>query len=128
MRATIGWQPARSTVESFINENDRFRIDEIIEIEVITLMEAVKRYCGGKFPNLLTIDVEGWDYAILSSADFSVSRPDVICAEVVSGADTDSSGDLASMLQHKGYSAYFRTIGNMIFVANENIQKLGHRL
>jgi hypothetical protein len=69
--------------------------------------------------DLLSIDVEGLDYQIVSSIDLKKYRPKVVCLESVeyTGGDTYvKSKKLASYLYKNGYFLYADTFINSIFV------------
>lgn len=106
----------RETAERFVASDPRFTIREVRRIQVQTLDQIVAEYRAGQYPELLCIDAEGLDYAIAQAAHFGPEGPIVICTEVVSGANEDSSGQMTSLLQRRGYVPYLRTVGNIIFV------------
>lgn len=63
--------------------------------------------------SLLSIDIEGFDYRILSSADFSNSFPKVICTEIT---QLNVNENICELLQSRDYIPYVYTVGNIIFV------------
>lgn len=85
-------------------------------LPVVTVNEIVEKYCGGRWPDLLLLDLEGMDFAVLESADFSESRPRVIVVEVRRG----ESADLKSMLAARGYACYCRMSANLFFVQEDD--------
>ena len=103
----------RKTAEKFVLEYPEFKIREIKTIEVKTINDIIRQYNNGVFPDLLSIDIEGLDYRVLSSANFSNSFPKVICAEITQ-LNTDE--DICELLESRGYISYAHTIGNLIFV------------
>jgi FkbM family methyltransferase len=108
------------TVEAFVAAYPAFKIRDSLEIQVLPLSEIIETHADGRYPNFLSIDVEGLDYAILESADFSQSRPDLICVEVVTAREQDGSDRMTNMLQSKGFIPFFGTIGNILFIAEEH--------
>lgn len=106
----------RDAAEAFTREHPQFKISDVLEIEVLSLDDIIKQYSDGVYPDFLTIDVEGLDYDVLEAANFSSSKPKVICVEAVSGADSDDSGRLLRLLNNRGYELYTRTLGNLILV------------
>nr|WP_269278647.1 FkbM family methyltransferase [Oxalobacter aliiformigenes] len=103
----------RKTAEKFVLEHPEFKIREIKTIEVKTINDIIKQYNNGIFPDLLSIDIEGLDYRVLSSADFSNSFPKVICAEIT---QLNNDENICELLESRGYIPYTYTIGNIIFV------------
>ncbi len=92
---------------------NRYPIVQVLDLPMITLDDLVRKYCGGHYPDLLTIDIEGLDYAVLNSADFSRSCPKVVVAEVRRG---ESALIKELMTKHHSYILYCRTGENLFFV------------
>ncbi len=91
-------------------------------IEVKTLTDVLQQYAGGKFPDLLSIDVEGHELAILSSYDFKVSAPKVICAEISEYSNNGKGmkrDELINFIQDQGYFLYADTYLNGIFLRKD---------
>lgn len=103
----------KKTAEKFVLENPDFKIREIKTIEVKTINDIIKQYANGIYPDLLSIDIEGFDYRVLSSADFSNSFPKVICAEIT---QLNVNENICELLQSRDYIPYVYTVGNIIFV------------
>lgn len=87
-------------------------LTKTISIQMHTLDAVVKRYCRGRFPDFMSIDIEGLDYDVLQSADFSESQPRVICAEV----HYDETERFVAMMARKGYSPVCRMAMDIIFI------------
>ncbi len=114
---TFSKKEAEDLVQRF-----NFRIEQVKKIKVMTIDEIIKQNHKGVFPDLLTLDVEGLDEAILHSIDFSKSIPAVICVETIS-FETDGSGvknkQIIQFLESKGYMVYADTYINTIFVQRD---------
>ncbi len=113
----------KKTAEEFVIQNPGHSIQEEIEIDVIGIDEVLNRHCGGVYPDLLSIDIENLDYDVLASADFSKTKPKLICVEVVS-ASGDTSGKMKDLLLKEGFVVVARTIGNYIFADGSLKDKL----
>ncbi len=85
---------------------------DVMTLPVMTLNDIVDKHCGGRFPNILLSDIEGLDYVVLYSADFSHSSPLVICVET----RLNESRRMIEMLRTKSFSLYCRLGGNLFFV------------
>lgn len=99
----------------FMKESPQHSIQKSINIEMKTITDIVQTYAGGVYPDFLSMDIEGLDYDVLVSADFSISKPKVICTEVRK-EDEQPTKDL---LAARGYFPLCRMISNLIFVQNE---------
>lgn len=96
-----------------------YTIREVIPVQVMDLQSVLDRHFGGKFPQFLSVDVEGLDEVILRSIDYKQNFPIVICVETIS-FETDGSGvknqPLIDFLLSNGYQLYADTYINSIFV------------
>jgi len=89
-------------------------------INFATLCDEV----GVRHPDVLCLDVEGMDLAILRAIDFERNRPKLICVEVVQYLEDRTpvvDRAFAEFLLSKGYSKYADTFINQIFV-DESVQ------
>lgn len=85
---------------------------------LLTINQIVERYCpGGSFPDILLVDIEGLDYAVLASADFSASAPKIICVEC-RPSDTTR---MVEMLRQQGFEPYCRMGENLFFIPEGSI-------
>ena len=105
------------TLNEFIKEaksvGNKFNITKTVSVKTRTINEIVDAYCSGKFPNYLSIDIEGLDLKVLKSIDFSKSAPIVISIE-------DSSPEAIDVLNEKGFQPVI-CVGDIIAVHNDFI-------
>jgi len=114
-----------STLNTFSREEaERYqsygnqRILKTHQIPLRTVNEIIERNFE-TCPNLVSLDVEGLDFAILQSFDFDKYRPEVFCLETLSYTEDKSERKLTEIidLMHgKGYQTYADTYINTIFV------------
>lgn len=92
------------------------------KIPVVTLKSLTDQYKPGQFWDLMSIDVEGYEMAILQSHDWSGPSPKVIVCETISFS-TKGKGvkdqRLLDFLIDQGYFVYADTHVNSIFVKKE---------
>ncbi len=111
-----------------------YSIEEVIKVPVMTISEIIEKYHHNKFPDFLSLDVEGLDLEILKSIDYRNSSPIVICVETISFSETVNGVkdiniisfsetvngvkdiNIISFLESKGYMVYADTYINTIFV------------
>ena len=114
-----------STLSTFSKEDaDRMasygkeRIEAVITVPLISFDEVIKKYLL-KCPNLVSLDVEGLDLAILKTIDFSIYRPEVFCVETLTYTEDNFEEKIMSTIEFmlsKGYLIYADTYVNTIFV------------
>ena len=72
----------------------------------------------GNAPDILSIDIEGLDSAVLRSIDFKKFKPIIICAETVKfdvGNKGEKDSEIRMYLESNGYFVYADTWVNTIF-------------
>lgn len=67
-----------------------------ITVTALSLNEIVDRYCGGEFPDYLSLDIEDYDLDVLKDTNFSKNFPKVISIE-------DDSDELGEVFRQKGF-------------------------
>lgn len=94
-------------------------INKICSIYVDRLPDIIERHCDGKFPDFLSLDVEGLDKQVLNTINYDIAFPKVICVETISYS-TNGKGEknlgIADYLLEKDYLLYADTNINSIFV------------
>jgi hypothetical protein len=96
--------------ESFKSHNTNYT--KIEKKEAITINRIIETYWDGKFPDFLMTDLEGLDLAVLENADFSKTKPKIICSEI---SQKESIYTKMVML-NAGYAFLCRIGSNLIFV------------
>ncbi|CAN5411234.1 hypothetical protein BH09BAC5_BH09BAC5_07130 [soil metagenome] len=103
-------------------EKEGYFVKEVKKIEMETLIEVINKYNKGKFPELLSIDVEGLDEQILKSIDYNSSVPKVMCVETLTFSTNgrgEKRNELIEFINSKGYMVYADTYINTIFVKED---------
>lgn len=96
-----------------------------IKIPVFPVNEILSKYFAGKNNYFMSIDVEGWDFDILTSINFEMYKPPVICIETNDLFDNLSEKYIAYM-NSVGYIQYAHNSINSIFLKKDILQNI-HR-
>jgi hypothetical protein len=89
-------------------------IREVVKMPLVPINHVIAKHFSGKAPDFLSIDVEGLDYAIMQTLDYSRFRPKLICAEFVPhGIRNDEAIDFVCS---QGYDVRGLTPPNVLFV------------
>lgn len=94
------------------------KIIRVDKIPLITI-EEIMVPLHGNIPNFISLDVEGMDYEILKSFDFSRFRPEVFCVETLTYTEDNSEKKLNKIIDFmisNNYFVYADTYINTIFV------------
>lgn len=96
-----------------------YDIKKTIKVRVRTLPSVIEEYCEGKWPDFMSIDIEGMEYDALKICDFT-NGPKIIAVEV------NYDGDLfINMMRDKNYFPYIWYRENIIF-ARDDVENLLH--
>lgn len=96
------------------------KVREVIKLPVKTLNQIIDEYSGGKFPAILSCDIEGLDYDVLDTADMEKSKPIVIIVET-RRSDTRK---MKEMMWKKDFRLLVRMGENLIFIHRDYWEKV----
>jgi FkbM family methyltransferase len=99
-----------------LENNFGFRIIGERKILIERLDSVLKKYADNKFPDFLSLDVEGLDMEVLSQIDYKSNCPKVICVETIAYGTGEKNDQLIRFLLGSGYFIYADTTINTIFV------------
>ncbi len=96
------------------------KISKVLNIQTKGLLTVVSEHAGGKFPDLLCIDIEGLDEQIIPSVSqcHPADRPKVICIETLVYTENEpprKKMELIAQIVALGYQVYADTHINTIF-------------
>jgi FkbM family methyltransferase len=95
----------------------KFKVEKVIKVALVNINEVMEKYFS-PHPNLVSIDVEGLDLAILRMIDMHRFRPEVFCVETIGYTANDKetkNEELIGYLLDQGYFIYADTYINTIF-------------
>lgn len=100
-------------------------VESTKDIETSTLTNVLNDYLPlNQNIDFLTIDVEGWDFKVLKSIDFSKYRPRVILIEVLATSLADIEKEhTTNYLLSLGYSFYAKSINTVFFIDNNEFSR-----
>lgn len=96
----------------------KIKIEQVVNIPVLNVNDVIRNNFQ-ESPDLISLDVEGLDLAILRSLDFSLYRPKVICVETITFSENRQGKkitEIAKLMNDNGYLAYADTNVNTLFV------------
>lgn len=108
---------SREDAEINIKYNNQ-KIEKIIKIKLDTINDIIDQNFE-KFPNFISLDVEGMEIEILKSLNFSKYRPEIFCIETLTYSENNSEKkipEIFDLMESNGYFTYADTYINTIFV------------
>ena len=98
----------------------QYKIIDRIEVQTYTLGEILDRHLPeGIQIDLLSIDVEGMDFTVLKSNDWTKYRPSFILVECDSSAERLADDQIYAFLREKDYTVVGRTRLTTLFMASQ---------
>jgi FkbM family methyltransferase len=95
-------------------------VKSVVNMPVITIDMIIRDHCDGKFPDLLTCDIEGLDYAVLESVNLDTNYPKIIVVET----RIHEANKMIDMLRDKEFILHCRMGENLIFVHDKYIENV----
>lgn len=98
-----------------------FKIVEELEIQTFQLSEILKEFIQLEQKiDFLTIDVEGFDFKVLKSLDWSIHQPSVVLIEALSlDVENLMTDEIYIFLKRKSYKLIAKTFNTLIFKKEE---------
>jgi FkbM family methyltransferase len=98
-------------------ETTPFKIVKQENIPVVRLASILKKHLPvGRQIDFLSVDVEGFDFAVLKSNDWNLFRPSCVLAEVLNVTLEEAiNGEIAQFMREQGYIVFARTYNTLIF-------------
>ncbi|MCS6865872.1 MAG: FkbM family methyltransferase [Gemmataceae bacterium] len=99
-----------------VEKTSPHRVVQVVKMPLLTINRVIAEYFGHQAPDILSIDIEGWDFAVLKTLDFTRYRPKIICVETVIYNTFHHNADTPRLLAEKGYELHGMTFANKIYV------------
>lgn len=113
---------SREQADRYVAEAGPGTIEKVVKMPLRPVNEILAEHFADAPPDLVSIDVEGLDLAILQSLDFGRHRPAVFCVEtLVYGTNQPREPTLELMREH-GYAVRAGTFVNTIFVDEQRLR------
>lgn len=101
-----------------IGFSQRYHLLEKIEVKAFPLSDVLDNYLPkDQNIDLMSVDVEGLDYDVLTSNNWDKYRPEVVIAEELNLSSIASAlnSPIANFLLTKGYKLFAKTVNSLIF-------------
>ena len=109
----------------FREKNGSYKVEKVIKIPLKNINAIIEENFS-RTPDLMSIDVEGIDLAILESLDFDKHRPVALCVETITYSENrteEKISEILDLVQSKGYLIYADTHINTIFVDEKRFRQ-----
>ena len=86
------------------DEIGRHKVEKVVKMQLLEINDLMKQYFL-PHPNLISIDVEGFDFQIMKGIDFNRFKPEVFCIETLGFVEDNSEikkNDIIEFFMSKG--------------------------
>lgn len=99
---------------------EKYKVCKEIKIKTLTLEEVLNNYLSKNMKiDFLSIDVEGLDFQVLTSNDWSKYKPNVILVEDLNFSfDNPGNSKIYKFLIEKGYHLVAKTMNTLFYINN----------
>ncbi len=101
------------------NLSPNFKFKTTVDLPMVTLADIIREFCSGVFPDFLSCDIEGLDYAVLETLPKNPPGLLIICVET----RRHETQTMRALLNSKGFSLLCRMGENLIFIADDAMMK-----
>jgi FkbM family methyltransferase len=105
----------KAHAEKFVREKG-YKIEKVLKIPLVSINRIMAEHFGGAAPDYLSIDVEGLEFEIAKTIDFTRYRPKVICIETLVANTIRHDPAIPEFMAKHDYEARGRTYPNTFFV------------
>lgn len=118
--------PDMDAVAEIQKINPSIQVKSKVCVQTITINSIMEKYFS-KSPVICSVDIEGKDFEILRSLDFSKYRPLLIVVEMIEYSNQiairDKRKDVLELMLSNGYEEYAFTGINSIFIDNKALKE-----
>lgn len=105
----------KQEADSYVREKGHKLIREE-SINVVSLNDLIDQQFNGMGPTIMNLDIEGFEYEVMSSFSYAKRSPYLICVETLSYVSQRHDEKLIDLIRSNGYRVLATTPINTIFV------------
>ena len=101
--------------------NSLYKLNEIVKVNVLPLSKILDiNLPSGQIIDFLSVDVEGLDFEVLSSNDWTKYRPKIVLAEILSTNLLDiEQSSIGRLMAEVGYVIFAKCVNTVFFKAGD---------
>lgn len=99
-------------------DKNEYKIQKIVELQTQPLSDVLSNHLPkNQKIDFLSVDVEGLDFEVLKSNDWSKFKPEVVLAETLGGSSLSelSNHEISIFLRGVGYEIYAKAVNTVIY-------------
>jgi FkbM family methyltransferase len=94
----------------------KVKIERVVKMPLIAINRIMAEYFPPSGPDILSIDIESLDLAVLRTMDFTRFRPKVMCVETLDSMTFRMEPETTNFLASHGYEVRGMTFANTIYM------------
>lgn len=113
---------SREQADRYVAESGPQTIEAVVKVPLRSIDSILEEHFGRTPPDLVSIDVEGLDLAMLQTLSFDRFRPAVLCVETLVYGTNEQREPTLELLRGHGYEVRAGTFVNTIFVDEQRLR------
>lgn len=113
---------SREQADRYVAESGPGAIETVVEVPLRSLDSILEEHFAAAPPDLVSIDVEGLDTAMLQTLSFERFRPAVLCVETLVYGTREQREPTLELLRSHDYEVRAGTFVNTIFVDRQRLR------
>jgi FkbM family methyltransferase len=102
--------------DRLLREVPSLRLERTAKMPLVNINRAIAEHLGGRAPDVLSIDIEGLDLAVLRTLDYGRYRPRIIVAETLITLKRAHNPGTTPFMAGQGYEVGAMTFPNTFYV------------
>ena len=99
-----------------IARDTSYKIEKVLKLPLVGINRVIAEHFADKPLDLLSIDIEGLEYAVLKTLDFKKYRPKIIVADTLVTATLRQNPNTTKLLTETGYEVRGMNLANTFYV------------
>lgn len=108
-----------AVARNFVAKHPQFGIQKKVQVPVTSVKDIYDRHFSPQNIDLLSIDIEGLDFEVLTSTFADHIFPKVVVVEIDCGTDSQQAPSIRNLLEESGYFIYLRLGANYVAIHHD---------
>jgi FkbM family methyltransferase len=109
---------SKEEADNYCKMDIGYSVKSTLKIELLDINTVIKNNFS-TYPEIISIDVEGYEMKILDTFDFKKYKPAIFCIETYSWRENRIVTEIINLMTNSGYKVYITLGANTIFLRED---------
>lgn len=110
---------SKEQADKLVSLHGKSILEKVVKVPLVEINGVIEKHFAGAAPDVLSLDVEGLDLAILKTLDFARFAPKIVCVETSQVGTGDVDREILDFMESKAYAVRGGSFVNTIFLARK---------